>query len=266
MLKRTVTGLLAAAYVIAMVWLGETAMLLNMGAVLLLAMHEMLDTLSSGGMKPVKWPYYLYAAALIPAYVFGAEKGLLIAVMVGLLAAMGLEATRSEPDAKRMLGAVLPVFYPMVPVMALVMLICNDGPFWRMLIWMTFALSVGSDVCALFGGKFFGKRKLIPRVSPNKTVEGAISGFTGSVIAALVIYAISAFRGENLSIWMFIGLGLLGSLMTQVGDITASYIKRFCGVKDFGKIFPGHGGMLDRIDGIIYNAVAMCIFMLLTGF
>lgn len=63
--------------------------------------------------------------------------------------------------------------------------------------------------------------------------------------------------------WIFIVLALIGSLMTQVGDIVASYIKRFCGVKDFGKIFPGHGGLLDRLDGIMYNAVALCIYLLI---
>ena len=266
MLKRVVTGILAAAYVIAMVLLGRTAMLLNLGVVLLLGMYEILTTLSSGGIKPLGWVYYVYAAALIPAYVFFAETGLLIAVMVGMLVFMAIECVRSEPDAKRMLGALLPAFYPALPLMALVMLICNEGPFWRMLIWMTFAMSAVSDVFALFGGKFFGKRKLIPRVSPNKTVAGAYSGVVGAVVAALVIYFITVFRGEDLNVLMFIGLGILGSVITQLGDIVASYIKRFCGVKDFGKIFPGHGGLLDRLDGIIFTAVGMCIFMLLTGF
>ena len=266
MMKRVITGVLSAAYVIAMVLLGRTAMLLNMGIVLLLGTYEMLDTLSSGGMKPIKWVYYVYAAALIPAYVFFAEKGLLIAVMVGMLVFMAMASVRTEPDAKQLLGALLPAFYPALPLMALVMLICNDGPFWRMLVWLTFALSVGSDVCALYAGKFFGKRKLIPQVSPNKTVEGAYGGIAGSVIAALVIYFITFFRGEGLNVWMFIGLGIVGSLVTQLGDITASYIKRFCSAKDFGKIFPGHGGLLDRLDGVMFSAVSMCIFMMITGF
>jgi len=150
--------------------------------------------------------------------------------------------------------------------LAIVMLVCSDSPFWRMMIWLLFALSASSDSAALFAGKFFGKHKLIPRVSPNKTVEGAIGGIAGSLIAAMVVYTITAVRGEGLSIFMFIGLGIVGSVLTQVGDIVASYIKRFCGVKDFGKIFPGHGGLLDRLDGILFTAVGLCIFVMVTGF
>lgn len=266
MLKRIVMGLLLVAYVVTAILLGRTVMLVHMGLLLLLGTHEMLDSLISGGMKPVRWVYYVYAAALLPAHVFGGETGLLIAVLVGMLISMSIACLRTEPDAKQLLGAMLPVFYPALPIMAIALLMCNDGPFWRMMIWLLFALSASSDTMALFVGKFFGKHKLIPRVSPNKTVEGAFGGILGALIAAMVIYTITAVRGEGLSVFMFLGLGVVGSVLTQIGDIVASYIKRFCGVKDFGKIFPGHGGLLDRLDGILFTAVGLCIFVMATGF
>ena len=266
MLKRIVIGLLMVAYVVTAILLGKTVLLVHIGLLLLIGMREMLDTLHRGGMKPAKWVYYIYAAALLPAYVYGGEAGLLIAVLCGMLTGMAVVCLRTEPDAKQFLGAMLPVFYPALPIMAIAMLIVNDGPFWRMMIWLLFALSASSDSAALFAGKFFGKHKLIPRVSPNKTVEGAFGGIVGSIIAAMVIYTITAVRGEGLSIFMFLGLGIVGSVLTQVGDIVASYIKRFCGVKDFGKIFPGHGGLLDRLDGIMFTAVGLCIFVMVTGF
>jgi len=266
MVKRIVMGLLMVAYVVACVLLGRTVMLVNLVLLELIGMHEILDAMTHGGMKPVRWVYYVYAAALPAAYLLGGETGLLIAVMTGMLAFLAIVCLRTEPDAKRFLGAMLPVFYPALPIMAIVMLVCSDSPFWRMMIWLLFALSASSDSAALFAGKFFGKHKLIPRVSPNKTVEGAIGGIAGSLIAAMVVYTITAVRGEGLSIFMFIGLGIVGSVLTQVGDIVASYIKRFCGVKDFGKIFPGHGGLLDRLDGILFTAVGLCIFVMVTGF
>ena len=266
MLKRIIIGLLMVAYVITGVWLGRTVMLVHMALLLLIGTHEMLDSLISGGAKLVRWVYYLYAAALLPAYLLGGDAGLVTAVLVGMLVAMSLVCLRTEPEAKQLLSAVLPVFYPALPIMAMSMLVCNDGPFWRMMIWLLFALAASSDTMALFFGKFFGKRKLIPHVSPNKTVEGAIGGVVGSLIAAMVIYIITLVRGEDLSIFMFIGLGIVGSVLSQIGDIVASYIKRCCGVKDFGKIFPGHGGLLDRLDGIMFVAVGLCIFVKITGF
>ena len=258
MVKRTVTGLIASGYVIAMVWLGSPELLgrwvlmVNLVALLLIGTHEMLATLKSGGFHPVSWLYYLYVL-------------LLVMVMAGLRASRASVALRTEPDAREMLGALLPAFYPALPIMAMGMILLSDSQYWRMMAWTMFALPLGSDGFALFFGKAFGKHKLIPKVSPNKTVEGAAAGVLGALFSAMIVYGVTVYHGENLSIWIFIGLGLLASMVNQVGDIVASYIKRFCGVKDFGRLFPGHGGLLDRLDSIMYCAVALCIVSMLTA-
>lgn len=270
MLKRTVTGLLASAYVVAMIWLGSPEVLgrwvlvANLALLLLIGTHEMLQTLKSGGFHLVNWVYYVYVLLLVPAYLFGKDTGLLIMVLAGLLCAMASAALHTEPDAREMLGALLPAFYPALPIMAMGMILLSDAEKWRMMVWMMFALPVGSDGFAFYFGKAFGKHKLIPKVSPNKTWEGAVGGVVGSVFAALIVWGVTVYHGENLNIWIFIGLGLLTSVVNQVGDIVASYIKRFCGVKDFGRLFPGHGGLLDRLDSIMYCAVALCIVSMLT--
>lgn len=116
----------------------------------------------------------------------------------------------------------------------------------------------GSDTCALFAGMAFGKRfprKLAPVISPKKTVVGGIGGVVGAIVL-LVIYglAVSRFSSITLSVPMCITTGIFGSILGQIGDLSFSIVKRKSGIKDYGKIFPGHGGVLDRFDSVIFVA------------
>lgn len=121
-----------------------------------------------------------------------------------------------------------------------------------------------SDTGAYFMGRALGKRKLCPLVSPNKTVEGSIGGFVGSV-AGMVIYhlIVKATVTIDLGWVMVVVLGLLGSLLGQIGDLSFSVIKREYGIKDYGTIFPGHGGVLDRFDSVLF--VAPAYYLIITA-
>lgn len=112
-----------------------------------------------------------------------------------------------------------------------------------------------SDAFALFAGMAFGKHKLAPELSPKKTVEGAVGGFAGAIACCLIYGAVMQF-GFHLQVnYLFLALyGALGSVVAQLGDLSFSYIKRQYGLKDFGNIFPGHGGVLDRFDSVIFCA------------
>ncbi len=109
-----------------------------------------------------------------------------------------------------------------------------------------------TDSFAYFCGSFFGKHKLIPKISPKKTVEGSVGGviFCG-IFCAVYGLAVASVTGLTVCYAALLGTGLLLSVVSQIGDLNASYIKRTHGIKDFGKIFPGHGGMLDRFDSVI---------------
>ena len=110
-----------------------------------------------------------------------------------------------------------------------------------------------SDAFALFAGMAFGKHKLAPELSPKKTVEGAVGGFVGSVACCLIYGAVMQFGFQlQVSYGIFAIYGALGSIVSQIGDLSFSYIKRQYGLKDFGNIFPGHGGVLDRFDSVIF--------------
>ena len=120
------------------------------------------------------------------------------------------------------------------------------------LVWFVLIASWGSDVFAYFIGRHFGKHKLT-EVSPNKTVEGAIAGIVGAIILG-ILYAILCNTIWNVGINLLV-IGLIMAVLSiigQIGDLAASCIKRYCEIKDFSELIPGHGGMLDRIDSIIF--------------
>lgn len=117
-------------------------------------------------------------------------------------------------------------------------------------IWLIFIISFGTDTFAYLGGRFFGKRKLWPEISPNKTIEGSVSGVIGSIVLT-IIFAVFIKAGP---IYLFVILAVIASIASQIGDLIASKIKRTVKLKDYGKIMPGHGGVLDRFDSIIFGA------------
>ncbi len=119
------------------------------------------------------------------------------------------------------------------------------------------------DTFAYFSGLLFGKHKLIPAISPNKTVEGSIGAILGCVIIFTAYGAVISHMGYDVNYFALIILAVLSSILAQFGDLSASLIKRQFGVKDFGNIMPGHGGLLDRIDSLIFIAPLTYYFLLI---
>lgn len=119
------------------------------------------------------------------------------------------------------------------------------------LIFIPFTLAMVSDTGAYFAGRFFGKHKLAPVVSPNKTIEGVIGG-VGATVLAMILYCLIMQFGFKLQVNYFYAViyGLLGSLAGVFGDLSFSAIKRQVGIKDYGNLIPGHGGILDRFDSM----------------
>ena len=115
-----------------------------------------------------------------------------------------------------------------------------------------------TDSCAYFAGYFFGKHKLAPEISPKKTIEGSIGGVLG-VVVIIVAYALVAanIMNKSVNIYSAIVIGLIAGVVSQFGDLCASIIKREHNVKDFGNIMPGHGGVMDRFDSLLFVAPAV---------
>ncbi|MFL0195915.1 phosphatidate cytidylyltransferase [Clostridium sp. WILCCON 0269] len=138
----------------------------------------------------------------------------------------------------------------------------NQGPYGKYLIWIIVISAWCCDTTAYYTGKFMGKKKLCPKVSPKKTVEGAIGGVIGSTVVCTLFGWFAIVKEIPLSLYHYIILGILCGVFCQFGDLAASSIKRYVGVKDYGNLIPGHGGILDRFDSILFSGIVVYYYLM----
>ena len=132
------------------------------------------------------------------------------------------------------------------------------------LLLLPFVCAYGNDTFALFAGLAAGRHKIAPSISPKKTVEGFIGGIFGSLLLTVIYYVVLKYRfGVDLGLICAVLVGTLGALAAFLGDLSMSYIKRQAGIKDFSRIFPGHGGVLDRIDSLLFAVPVVELILVL---
>ena len=200
------------------------------------------------GVKPSHVIGYASAVILYAIGLICPSQGLYLLWFFGVTAASLLYLFRiEERQLADAMSTLIGIFY-VVFFSFHVFLI--DGTKTPMLIWLVLFTAFGTDVFAYFTGMAIGKHKLCPKISPKKTVEGSIGGILGSVI-------LSGAFGLALVPELFLHcliIGFLGSIAAQFGDLTASIFKRKMGIKDYGNLIPGHGGILDRFDSVLFTA------------
>lgn len=188
-----------------------------------------------------------YISARDPEY---AGRGMIVAGMLGSILVGSFLANNNELAFARLTTLLLSIIYGSFPWLATWELY-NMGPGAKYVMFLI-AVVFSGDTGAYFGGKFYGKTKLAPRMSPNKTREGAFFGLLASLCAGSLVNLI--YSGTLSSWYGVLAASLFGGAFGQMGDLVESTIKRFCQVKDSGRIFPGHGGFLDRVDGVLFAA------------
>jgi len=153
------------------------------------------------------------------------------------------------------------VFLTLIPVMNI------DGRFMPEIIVAVFVLVWSNDTFAYLIGKNFGRHKLLERISPKKTIEGFVGGMLGALLAGFVIFKVlesySPIDAEKYPLWTWIAMAIIVSIFGTIGDLIQSKFKRQAGVKDSGIIMPGHGGLYDRLDSIIYASPFVYAFLLI---
>lgn len=286
MLKRVITGAVFTAIILGGIYLRGWALRALMLAAMLIGMFEVYRAIKKTGAKPAEWAGYVYAVLAIALEALvqlpNAPEWLktmnapATALVIGLLLGLSAIVLRGRVDFPALSATVLPMAYPgfLFSMLASLQDIPNAAMALAALLIAFFLASI-NDVFALFTGMTLGKHKLSPEISPKKTIEGSIGGLIASAVFAMLVAWLldwaqaaagvaQALRiGEaeaEFSILGFAIMGVFAGAMSQIGDLTASLVKRHCGVKDYGTIFPGHGGIMDRFDGILFCGAVCAVF------
>ena len=298
MLTRTITGAVIFLVSLAFVLLKQVHALFFDAFVLIVmyaALHEVILAYKTVGQKPND--IALYCVPALMCLVFNVVKSPYTALVLSLCIAMvllvyllsndivemGIHRKRgtTEPNVsvlnqslfEKTKISMMIYAYPILPLSFMFAL--NHLPYevGYIGIILIFAVSMLTDTCAYFVGRLWGKTKFIPEVSPKKTVAGVFGGLIGGIIGTLACYfvfyytdlfSVLSIAGKGASISAFLIIAVIGSYINQLGDLIASALKRKIGIKDFAQIFPGHGGFMDRVDGMMF--VSTFIYIILTLF
>lgn len=286
MVKRVITGAVFTVVLLLGIalqgWVLRGLLLFAM----LVSLSEMYRAFRRTGADPVRWAGYLYCMLAVLAQslysdldhpMFGEISPPMLALTLSLLIAMTVIVARGKVAFVSMVTTVFPMLYPGLFFSLMITLQDLSTRFASTVaLLLAFFIASVNDVFALLVGVRFGRHKLSPEISPKKSVEGSIGGLVASVLFAVLVpvlanWAASVWPEINPTgvalppLWAFALLGLIAGALSQVGDLVASLVKRHCGIKDFGTIFPGHGGMMDRMDGILFCGVACYLFFRLAG-
>lgn len=262
MLKRIITAVVAIAVFIPVCIFSDT--IVFPAAMALLALVGAYEMLSCTGMKNagIAVPGLIFACASPLVPFFHGTEGVNVIAAMAVIFLIFVFATcvfsKGKTDVTSASTAFTGVFY-IGAAFASVVLLRMTGKYLYLL---TFIGPWVSDTFAYFTGRLLGKHKLIPEVSPKKTVEGAIGGIVFAAVS-FVVYALIISKYFDTSLKpdyaVLAVAGALVSVISQIGDLAASVIKRHYGIKDYGWLFPGHGGVMDRFDSVLLTAPVLYI-------
>ncbi|MBE5817236.1 MAG: phosphatidate cytidylyltransferase [Clostridiales bacterium] len=258
MVKRLITMIVLLALLSTALYFGGYVIY---GAILLVSLagiYEMQKAMNAAGFKVLPVFSYVYAVVSSVICVFMPTYISLFALAFICVIVFSVVFLKKE----NITGALNSIKLCIYPVTLLLPIILMERAGMRMYVIVALIAAITTDTFAYCVGVLIGKHKLCPHISPNKTIEGAIGG-TVFCVAAVTLFGYFLVSSEK-GIWALLSwilVGFVASVFSQIGDLFASRIKRLCNVKDFGSIFPGHGGIMDRIDSITFAVTVIYVFV-----
>ena len=277
MLKRIITSIVAICVLLPVLIFSDTVIFPSAIAVVtLISLYEIFKCMGVEKKLFITLPLFLFAAVapFLMRYdlINDPMAFALISFMVGALYLVYLFSLIVWSHGKLKFSDTLTVFAMAVYIIAAlnsIVYVRDYGEGGKYIYLLIFFAAWVTDSCAYFTGYFFGKHKLIEDVSPKKTIEGSIGGIVCCALSYIAFgLVVKYFFNMDANIVFLAISGVILSVIAQIGDLIMSVIKRHYGIKDYGKIFPGHGGMLDRFDSILAVSLGLgvvCMFVTLTG-
>ena len=253
---RLLSGILLVIIALATIISGDYVLFFTLLAVSLIGMRELYRAMKVQDEKInlLAAAGYLGAVLYYLAVLLDFERYGVLAIIFGLVLLMFVYVfTYPTYEAGQVMPALFGIVY--VAVMLSFIYLTRELPGGKFHVWLIFLCSWGCDTCAYCVGMLIGKHKMAPVLSPKKSVEGGIGGIAGAaLIGVLYALAVNHWGNAGASMVSYAVIGAVGGAISQIGDLAASAIKRYHNIKDYGKLIPGHGGILDRFDSVIFTA------------
>lgn len=268
---RIISAVIGAILLITILSLGSIALGIGLLILSVIGIRELYNAFGHAGYKPFRIIGYL---ACIPVFLISFSEEYRITTYVDLFKSINyfsfgifvmviilFSLIVFTHDRYSLIDIALTVFGILyVPFLFSFIILTRSLPNGVFFIWMIF-LAWSTDTFAYFSGLFLGRRKLLPAISPKKTIEGAIGGIIGCVVATSLYGIFVQTHVNEIPLIHFVILGILNGIISQIGDLGASAIKRFVNIKDYGRVMPGHGGVLDRFDSILFVAPVVYFYL-----
>jgi len=229
-------------------------------ALALIGMYELYNVSKAKEIHPFSYVGY----ALCIAYYFALVKHIdyeftFFAIIIALLFMFFVPVFNTKYNYVDISITLLAFLY--VAVFFSFIILVENKTYGSYFTWLIFISSWTCDTCAYYTGRLFGKHKLNPKVSPKKTVEGSIGGFVGCILSCALYGLFTLSRGVPVPLIHFVVIGAVNGVLSQFGDLAGSSYKRYVGVKDYGNLIPGHGGVLDRFESSLFSGFVIFFYM-----